>query len=337
MGQHLGKLLGIQYLRAVAALAVVVFHAAGKEDVSFLIGEAGVDVFFVISGFLMVAITNDDTEPKRFATDRLKRIGPLYWIATTVMLCGAIVGLFPNARLDFWHLVASYFFVPAQSPSADFIWPLLVPGWTLNYEMAFYALFAGTLTIKGEFRRIVTLTGIISGAALLGFLLSPDNVFGRFYTNQIILEFVAGCWLGYTWKHHHQLFRQGKFLIILATILFLFIGYLNSDENRALLFGFPAIILVFGVLAKERQSQISRLQVPLLLGNASYSIYIWHTLAISVTSKMALLLTLGTFPTIVLNIIGGVAIGILSYAVLEKPLLRFFKNKKGPVTSIAPS
>lgn len=127
-GVQMNKLLGIQYLRALAAVAVVCFHAASKENVNFLIGEAGVDVFFVISGFLMVAITTSETSPMEFVKNRIKRILPVYWIATTVMLFGVIFGMFPNAQLELWHVIASYLFLPAISPATGEIWPLLVPG-----------------------------------------------------------------------------------------------------------------------------------------------------------------------------------------------------------------
>ncbi len=327
-GALVGKLFGIQYLRAIAALAVVCFHAAIKEGADFHIGEAGVDIFFVISGFLMVAITSDETSPWRFAQDRIKRIVPVYWFATTVMLMGVVAGLFPNARLEIWHVAASYAFLPAQSPTTDYIWPLLVPGWTLNYEMSFYAVFALTLLLRGESLRLIVLSAVLIGAALVGLVLAPESVPGRFYTDQIILEFAAGCWLGFLWKNHRTSFRYGAGLIALGSAGFASAWLMNATDNRVLFYGFPAVLLVAGVLALEKQKPIAGLSFPLLLGDASYSIYIWHTLAISVTSKAGSVLGLPAFVTISLNIIGGTIIGLLAYFVVERPLRRLFARRK---------
>lgn len=320
----MGKLFGIQYLRAVAALAVVCFHAAIKEGSDFHIGEAGVDIFFVISGFLMVAITNDETAPLRFAQDRIKRIVPVYWFATTVMLMGVVAGLFPNARLETWHVFASYAFLPAQSPTADYIWPLLVPGWTLNYEMSFYALFALTLLLRGETLRIMVLSAVLIGAALVGLVAAPESAAGRFYTDQIILEFAAGCWLGFLWKNHRESFRYGAGLIAVGVVGFASSWLMNATDDRALFYGLPAVLVVAGVLALEKQKPIVGVSFPLLLGDASYSIYIWHALAISVTSKLGSVLGLPVFVTISLNIAGGTIIGLFAYFVVERPLRRLF-------------
>ncbi len=108
-------LYGIQYLRAFAALAVVVFHAAEKSGEHFAIGAAGVDVFFVISGFIMWVISERrPMTPQGFLLDRIRRIAPSYWLVTAVMIVGAVAGLFPNLQLTGAHVLASLFFVPAD-------------------------------------------------------------------------------------------------------------------------------------------------------------------------------------------------------------------------------
>ncbi|MEG8025680.1 acyltransferase [Sphingomonas aurantiaca] len=106
------RLYGLQYLRGLAACAVVAYHAADRAQRPFTVGEAGVDLFFVLSGFLMWAITDADSRPGRFLADRAKRIVPIYWIVTSVMLAGALAGLFPAVRLSVAHVVTSYAFLP---------------------------------------------------------------------------------------------------------------------------------------------------------------------------------------------------------------------------------
>src|SRR5262249_43868408 len=123
------KLYGIQYLRALAALGVVAFHAAERTGGAFVIGAAGVDIFFVVSGFIMMVIAERrPVTPKRFIRERFERIAPAYWIATAVMVIGGLAGLFPNLTLTVSHVLGSLFFVPHRSPNGGEIWPVLVQG-----------------------------------------------------------------------------------------------------------------------------------------------------------------------------------------------------------------
>ena len=139
----------IQILRAVAALAVVVFHAGQRVAVPFGVGQAGVDIFFVISGFVMWIVSDNGKTPIEFIRARILRIVPLYWVATLLMAVGAWLGLFPRMRVAWDDLLASLFFVPYYSlSSTKEIVPVLRQGWTLNYEMFFYVSFALALMLK---------------------------------------------------------------------------------------------------------------------------------------------------------------------------------------------
>jgi len=125
--------------------AVVVFHAAERTGGHFAIA-AGVNVFFVISGFITwVICERRPTTPARFLRERLERIAPVYWIATGIMVAGALASLFPNLKLTLGPVLGSLFFIPHHSPSNGQVWSVLVQGWTLNYEIFFYMVFAGSL------------------------------------------------------------------------------------------------------------------------------------------------------------------------------------------------
>ena len=128
-------IVSIQYLRALAALAVLVFHAASKAGVDFSIGQAGVDLFFLISGFLMVVITGDHTSAKSFIIDRLIRIVPLYWIATLTLVVLSLIGFAPNLSIQPAYVIQSLLFIPVREPGGENIWPVLVPGWSLVFEI----------------------------------------------------------------------------------------------------------------------------------------------------------------------------------------------------------
>lgn len=146
-GGRVKVIFSIQSLRALAALAVVVVHAAdgaaansGNRHFGEVasIGAAGVDVFFVISGFIMyVTACSRPITPQRFLLDRFSRIVPLYWVATFLLMAVLVVGKAPIP--DIRYLLASLALVPVDPL------PYLGVGWTLVYEMFFYALLAAAL------------------------------------------------------------------------------------------------------------------------------------------------------------------------------------------------
>lgn len=319
-------LVGLQYLRALAATAVVAFHAVQRAGGHFIIGEAGVDLFFVLSGFLMIAITSPKTEPLAFARDRLMRIVPPYWIATSVFLVIGLLGFFPNLTLDWRHVAASYLFVAYPSPDAAQAWPLLVPGWTLNYEMFFYALFTIALFMPRRAQPALLAT-VLAALVLAGLIGSDKGLVSAFYTDPILLEFGAGVILGAAWKRWGGVSPAiGWVLLALGALGLLAAALQNTDHGRALLFGLPALLLLAGVLCIEhRPGGIPKIPGALLLGNASYSIYLWHTMALSVVFKVCSRLGVSGIGLIAVGILGGLAVGIAAHLLIEKPLQTYFK------------
>ncbi len=318
-----GPLYGVQYLRAAAAIAVVLFHAAEKTGFHFAIGAAGVDVFFVISGFIMWVIgARREPTPAAFLAARIRRIVPVYWMATAVMVAGGLAGLFPNLQLSVQHVLASLFFVPSRSPSSGEIWPVLVQGWTLNYEMFFYAVFAAALLLPRIWRLpvIATFFGLL---VLLGALLAADNAVLVTYTRPIILEFVAGMVIGEFWlRGRAPGAAAGTVLVVLALCGFAFIQILGLPFD-ALICGPLAAALLVGVLALEAARRVG-VSVPVaFLGEASYSIYLWHTFAISVTAKLAEKAGLPPAMILVLSVAFGIFAGIVAYRWLERPVQQY--------------
>ena len=155
-----GHFSSIQILRGMAALFVVFFHVSemllqytDRQGIFcrfaslWHTGAAGVDLFFIISGFVMVQSTRDKFQKNgsssEFMLRRIIRIVPLYWLYTSVML---VLVLLPftlkNQVFSGWYTVASYLFIPVLNPASGLDLPLLAPGWTLSYEMYFYLIFA---------------------------------------------------------------------------------------------------------------------------------------------------------------------------------------------------
>lgn len=323
-------LYGIQYLRAFAALAVVAFHAAERSGHAFAIGAAGVDVFFVISGFIMwVIVERRPVSPGRFLIDRLRRIVPVYWLATGVMAAGALAGLFPNLVLTAGHVAASLFFVPARSPSSGELWPVLVQGWTLNYEMFFYAVFAACLFLPARLR-LAAMAAVFLLLVGVGLAVKSDAPLVVAYTRPIILEFVAGMVIARLWLSGRVPGRPAALLLAglgLAGFAAIAILRLPFDEWTC---GPLACALVYGTASLDRQGCVPRLAVPALLGDASYSIYLWHTFAISVVAKAGAMLGLPPSLVFVASACAGLAAGLCAYRLVERPLLRMRGPAVGP-------
>ena len=320
-------LYGIQYLRAFAALAVVLFHAAERSDSHFQIGAVGVDVFFVISGFIMWTISERrPVTPLRFLFDRLQRIAPSYWLVTAIMIAGAIAGLFPNMKLTAGHILGSMIFIPVRSPSNDMIWPVLVQGWTLNYEMFFYAIFAVGLLLSRRIR-LASIASVFVAFVIAGIIFNPQSPVLLTYTRPIILEFVAGIILAQLWLSGKMPGAVAGIVLIVAALSgFAAIQLLRLDFNE-LTCGPLAVALVFGTVSLERSGKLPTIPLLTYLGNSSYSIYLWHTLAVSVMIKLLAHTEIPSDVATFICLVSGVLLGVCAYELAEKPLRNLLKSQ----------
>lgn len=273
-------LLSIQYLRALAALSVVAYHACQWARIDFEIGSAGVDVFFIVSGFIMWSTTSGKpVRPLEFLRKRAIRIVPLYWAVTLGLLAAAL--LFPDRFRDVqptpWHVFASLTFIQHLNPQGQ-PFPLLPPGWTLNYEAVFYLMFAGALLVP-KAKRAMVLTLALASLTFFGFIYPPAYIM---LCNPLLLEFAAGMWLARFMEEGLVPGRHmgwAMFVCGLSSFAAMYLAGVEWDLWRPLFWGFPAFLLVAGLAAVEQDGGIR--EIPLLrsLGDASYSIYLCHTLA----------------------------------------------------------
>ena len=147
----------VQALRALAALLVVFEHVDMAK-----VGAFGVDIFFVISGFVIAYVSRTDT-PARFMLKRLFRIIPLYWSATVLVFLVACLApwALKSTTNDLGDLIKSLLFIPYMKDSGA-VQPVLFLGWTLNYEMFFYAIFAVSMVIWPKMPAIPATVAILS-------------------------------------------------------------------------------------------------------------------------------------------------------------------------------
>jgi len=331
-------LAGIQYLRGVAATLVVVYHVflqmgAATAGASLETFRAGVDIFFVISGFIMVYSTGcgAGTTPLQFLRRRIVRIVPLYWAMTLFMIAVLVFApqFVKTSKLAWDHALASLAFVARLNPatSASYI-PLVTPGWTLNLEMMFYAVFTLALLVAGSGARLILAASLpIVLLAAIGLTADPPG-FAGFYTDPIILEFVFGMVVG-------LLFMRGRIRLSLvpATMLgvlalaLLLIPPESTLVPRPVRFGLPALAVVVAALAPGWP------KVPALhrLGDASYSLYLTHFFVLSALVQLWRRLHLFAMPGGALllfpvGLVACIAVGVLSWRYVETPLTALAKR-----------
>jgi exopolysaccharide production protein ExoZ len=253
------------------------YNAPGAENWPRF-GAAGVDIFFVISGFVMAHTTrrlSDQSSLREranagayFLGKRLVRIVPLYWLAVLWTARREIAQ--GQMNID---LVKDLAFVPRWSDSTHAMTPILVQGWTLNYEMFFYLLFAGAL-LFGRWRA-GTLILLLMVLVALGTLLSPADLLAQFYTKDLMLEFGYGVLL-YRMASARGLpdWPRWAFLLIAATAFALLATMGSFESLRSVSIGLPALVIVWASLGACGGWLRSRaLQ---LMGDASYAIYLFH-------------------------------------------------------------
>ena len=322
-------LVSVQALRALAAW-VVVFHHVMQVFFDFQAdsfvgrlfaerGAVGVDIFFVISGLVIYLSTQGKRiTPWRFMLNRALRIVPAYWLYS---LMAALIIAFANPvmpvqEFDLHHLLLSLFFIPAENPGGFGLYPTLNVGWTLNYEMFFYLLFALTFIFTERLRLVF----IVLSLAVFG-LLATQPWMSDFYRNSIVYEFVFGMGLGVIYTRGW--IRQGFWLPLLVIAASLLTIYHFDNSMRLLHWGVPSALIVAACIAMEPCFRGNRLLSH--MGDCSYSVYLLHVIVLSLGCYLQA--RLGLAPALVIPacipVIALAAWG--SYELIEK---RFFVRAK---------
>ena len=333
--------LSIQYLRAAAALSVVLFHTFQCVNDGFAVGAAGVDVFFVISGFVLwTVIEAAPIGPGLFLWRRAVRVVPLYW-AITLALAALVLAapqILPQVRFGWAHLMQSLLFIPHDDLVGD-PFPLLPVGWTLNYEAILYLVMAAALFAPRVWR-LWLITAILAAVAGFGFIDRPAY---PLFANPMLLQFAAGAWLGQAWLYGRlpgkvigwAMLIVGVDLIAAQQVIRLHAPTLiiQLDLWRPLLWGVPAFLIVAGSVSLEAAGGVFASRALRVLGDASYSLYLCHWVVIALIAR--------TVPTtnpwlfMPVAICGAIAAGLACRQLVEKPLLAWFGGMRRPRTSAA--
>jgi peptidoglycan/LPS O-acetylase OafA/YrhL len=305
----LGEIRTIQALRGLACLMVVVYHAiqAGWGEAAIRAwpnGAAGVDLFFVISGVVMMrssrGLTGSEDPARRFLARRLRRIVPLYWLMTALKLAllAASPALARHSNPDAWNVAASLLFIPSRD-ALGVVRPVLPVGWTLEFEMLFYALFAGALACRA---RPLWITPILAFLAFAGFWRRPDWPAPLILANGMVLEFAAGMAIAGLDRRRGGAKWPGLALFVACVVLCLAPG---AGPWRFLVWGVPAATAVAAALALEPRAGPVLPPWMLGVGDASFAIYLVHPFVIACLATHG---RLGAGAAVPLSLVAGVAL-----------------------------
>lgn len=336
----------LQAFRGLAAVWVVLFHVGFiSQDRGlpvfagdlFRQGHIGVDFFFVLSGFIILHVHQRDLgKPEStgvYVAKRFFRVFPLYWSLLTLKLayCAATGGAgIPAEKLNVDNVVSSYLLLPISEASGEK--PMIAVAWTLTYEVLFYLVFALGIVFGGKFLMRLCLAWAATTLVLSAFFPEGLQLIASTVFNPHTLQFLAGCLAAWAISKQSttigvSLASIGLGLAVLAT------GLWNWDALKeqgllamSLTWGLCFTGLILGAVGLEQHEKLKCPAFLLLLGNASYSIYLLHTSiqspAINIANKLASSYGL-SYQLLLWGVaIGSVVAGLLCYLVLEKPLLQ---------------
>jgi exopolysaccharide production protein ExoZ len=362
------RLDSIQVLRGVAAMAVVFNHAgllvlahATVLGASFLIpaeavvrlGAAGVDLFFVISGFVMALSATKFAGARGavvFLLHRYNRIAPLYYLFSLVMLADRLRA---GVETDRAVILNSFGIIPFFD-GPQYSWTLHYLGWTLAFEFVFY-LFVAIMVVVGAGRRAGWLLALMAAVPFAGFAFTRGDIAWVMFTNPILWEFALGIGAYMLWRRGLLArLRTPLLWAALASLALFAVPFVLYPETadplnvgatvhatmaleRAFFWGVPSFLVFCAVIARDGEGSPPRTGLARLIGDASYSLYLSHLLVMIVSDKVVASLPAGVLPVgtadLVLLLLLAVSawVGILVYRWAEKPMLvagqRLLRNR----------
>ncbi len=337
----MGQLRAIQALRAIAALFVVVFHTTvlwhDKFDATakpWANGGAGVDLFFVISGFIMVVssrrLVNLADGWRRFLTLRLVRIVPMYWLVTAAKLAAisAIPSMALHTRPTAWNVIASFLFIPSRD-ALGIVRPVVEVGWTLSFELLFYAAFACSLLVRVRASAVVI--PIMTGLAVASIFVQPQWPAVMSLADPIVFEFVFGLLLGEAFvRGKLPTGRMGWFCALTIAVLGLAALPVSGQGERVIVWGGAATLALSASVAIEGWISSVLPKFLVRLGEASYSLYLTHAFALPVAGVIAARTGMtGTTLAIFFaatGILASVASSLVVFRFIETPITNWLRQ-----------
>lgn len=341
----------LQGTRAVAAMLVVLFHLGSTLALSkyfgidalavpFKFGSAGVEFFFVLSGFIILSVHAKDIDrPDRLAAyirKRISRIFPIYWIIFLSIFVVAMLlsGFRDNVPKDVSHVLASLLLIPQEAGA-----PVVSVAWTLQYEMCFYLFFAVLIASRWVALALgcfyLYLYSTYSGSPSVGFPLS-------FIFRDYVFLFMMGALVSFVNSKNKSLLRAPVAVAGFGVALFALVaidvvaGANLLNAWRTILYGIASAVIILGLVQAENRGKVLLDQNWLqLMGQSSYSLYLIHFTVIGVFSRLAMSIGLngfgwfGAMATYGAILCACIAISLAFHIWVEKPIAGYLGKKRG--------
>jgi exopolysaccharide production protein ExoZ len=325
------KLSSLQLLRAIAVMMVVCLHGYNillkYNNISIPTfklleyGAYGVDIFFVLSGFIIFYIHSKDIGNNqklgKFLYKRTVRIIPIYWILTVVFI------VLTKFNHSLFSIFMSLFLIPEKSQ------PIIGVAWSLRHEMFFYLMFSLLILNKKVFLPLfyVWTIGIFFFSVVP--VINIANPWLNVIFSSINLEFIFGCLIAYF--HLNNKTDKSKLVIIglILVALSMVIQVSGFSINRVITWGIPTAILILGLVGLETKKDIIIPKFLVFLGDASYSIYLVHIIVILIIDKVVNFESYSSNLAVVMLIISILTAtigGAVFHVVVEKTLMNFFRK-----------
>lgn len=329
-------LKSLQVLRAIAAVSVVYYHIGALPS----FGSFGVDIFFVLSGFVIAMVLAKGQSPSVFAASRLIRVVPLYWLLTSCLFLIALLApeLLNSTTANLYNYAKSLFFIPYFKENGT-LRPLLAVGWTLNYEMFFYLCIWLSILLTRRYYLQLSALLVLAAYGLWG-QNTQDPEISVFLRNTQLLEFLLGILVFklYTARWPAALRRLPVPLAAaLGGVCYLFMAAAEATAlqlNGLLIYGIPSALLLLALLSLE--GYFSRSSSPAVrcwtgMGDASYATYLSHFYVVELIRKIAFqrfhLINPYTPLGVALVLAASLLLGYALYRFIDRPLLRFLKAR----------
>ena len=348
----------IQVLRGVAASLVVLHHyfasqiERGAEISRWLenLGASGVDIFFVISGFIMMMTTTQAGRVPaagEFLKRRLVRIAPLYWALTAIAFAMVLAaGSAVNTVVTPEKFLASMLFLPYHNGAIDMAMlahkAYVIPmAWTLTYEWYFYLVFALTLAIGlRPAGRLLFMGTWFAVTVAIGWLLQPTALIAQVASQPMVFEFLLGCLVAMLYGKGWRMGGAPALLLAVVGMGVLSHIFHHTAYDRTLYWGLAAFALIAAAaLYRNSQVQSTAMRPWIWMGDISYSLYLSHffTLALFVRlqKRFAFLsdsfapLTMLAFLLLVVLVAAG------CYYVIEEPARKLLARRRRPLAATA--
>jgi len=320
----------IQAIRGIAALLVALFHVRylfnyeklSMGDILFGSGAIGVDLFFVISGFIMVYTTKNNTKPIDFISKRIIRIFPVYFVASIayVLIFNGI-----ESFLDFsfvHYFIKSVFFYDSN--------PILYVGWSLNYEMYFYLVF-GLMLFFRDYSFLFTISFFILSVIIVPivFQIKFLHPYLNIMVNNRILEFLAGMIIAKIYQLGYRLPKfMSIFLLVISFVFWLYVYFfLKSPNDSFYMWGSSSALLIFSLMMFNSYVSIKVNRILIFFGNISYSMYLWHAIVAGIMFAEFQKQDLIEYNFIFISLFMAVStlVSYISYLLIEKKICNFLK------------